>query len=264
MLSVPEQRFRDKSGVQFTSKGDIRCHALAKNSMRRWRIDHNDMDTPSEELWPECQCEQPAVEGLFVCRWHGGRTPRTLNPPRTILDVLPYHLTEKFKALLEDPDYISRKDDILLLKTRKWQLLEEMQEVAGAEEAWGMVYDALAKLNKGDEIVAKQLLEQAIDATNREKETWHEIYKLDNDLRDLTRTQVQSAKDLQTMATTEQVNAILQNIMIAISMGAEKHIGNPQERNAFLGFIARETGRLANVRAAYIIDQLDAGSGEGD
>lgn len=263
-MSIPEQRFREGKGVKYTDNGNIRCHALAKSKIRQWRLDHDDNDTPNDELWPECQCNQAAVEGLFVCRWHGGKTPRTLNPPRTIVDVLPYTLVEKYKALMADPDYISRKDDILLLKSRKWQLLEELQEEAGAAEAWGMVSDALRSLKKGDEITAAQLLEEAIGTTQREKEAWQEIYKLDGDLKDMTRAQVQSAKDLQTMATTEQVNALLQNIMVAISMGAEKHIYDPEQRTAFLSFIANETGRLANVRAAYIIDQLEAGSAESD
>ena len=128
-MSIPEQRFKEKTGIQFLDSGKIRCQGLAKSRIRKWREDYDDYTTPTKFLWPECQCGQFAVDGQFVCKWHGGKTPRTKNPVRTMLDVMPLDMADKYKAIMDSPDYISRKDDINLIKTRVVMLLEELEIV---------------------------------------------------------------------------------------------------------------------------------------
>lgn len=255
-ISIPEQRFREKSGEQYTSTGKIRCHGLAKSRVRQWREEFDDYETPSEDLWPECQCHKPAVEGYFVCGFHGGKTPRLVNPPRTILDVMPLDMADKYRKLLENPDYISRKEDILLIKARQWELLEELQIEAGSDEAWGLVHDAAVKFKRGDDINGLDLLQRALDTTRRKEQIWGEIYQTEKLLGDLTTTQMKTAKDLQTMATHEQVNALMETMMFILTNFAAEYIDDPTRRNEYKQRVINEIRRLTNITPqAMLIDQ---------
>lgn len=259
-MNITEKRFRENSGVRFLKNGEIRCHALAKNKVRKWREHFDDYDTPSEDLWPECQCEKAAVPGHYACHFHGGDAVSTVNPPKTILDAMPIDLSEKFKVLMETPHYISRKNDILLIQSRQWELLEELKYEAGTEEAWGMVHEALVYVKKEDAVNARDLLERALRTTSRKEEIWKELYKVEGVLQDLTRVQTNTAKEMRLMATTEQVGALFANILSLIIQGANQYIDDSTKRAGFLQFISREAGRLANANPATIINQLEAGS----
>lgn len=243
-MSIPEQRFKEKSGVQFLKDGRVRCHALAKSRIRKWREAYEDEDTPTDDLWPECQCGRAAEEGQFVCYFHGGVTPRRVNPPRTMLDVMPIEMAEKFRAIMDNPDYISRKDDINLIKTRVMMLLEELNEEASSEEAWGLVHEARVKLKKGDPLNALDYLERAIKTTENKDKVWKEIMQTEKLLGDLTTTQMKTAKELQSMATVEQVNALIATMINLIAAGAQNYIPDPMIRSNFTRTIVAEIQKL--------------------
>lgn len=253
-MSIPELRFKEETGIRFLDNGNIRCHGLSKTRMREWREAYNDYDTPSELLWPDCQCELPAVEGQYVCRFHGGKTPRTKNPPRTMLDVMPMDMAEKFKAVMESPDYISRKDDINLIKTRVMMLLEELEEQAGSQEAWAHVDEALVKLRKGDNLKAIEYLERALKATNNKREVWKEIYQTEKLLGELTSTQMKTAKELQSMATAEQVGALISTLVNVILAGAQTYIDDPMRRSEFTQTIVGQIKKLTGTTADRLLD----------
>jgi hypothetical protein len=261
-ISIPEQRFRANSGTRYLENGRIRCHGQSKGKLRKWREKFEDYETPNEDIWPDCQCKEAAIDGQFVCGFHGGLTPMKKNPPRTIADVLPLNLSEKYKTLLANPDYISRKDDILLMVARNWELLEELQKEAGSEEAWGMAHEALVLLNRGEIEKAKDELNQALTHIKDEREIWNEIYRNAGVLQGLTNTQVKTAKELRQMATAEQVGALMNRVFAVISEGIERYIDSSIRQAQFLGYVTGEFQRLANVSPATIIEQLGAGDGE--
>lgn len=262
-LPTGERRFREGSGKRYTSAGNVRCQAVAKSRLRRWREEHNDYDSPAEAAWPECQCHRPATAGMFVCQWHGGLTPSS-TAPRSLFDVLPIDLGEKLKVLMENPDYISRREDMLLLKARQWEILEELQQQVGGEEAWGLVQEAHVAISRGDIIQGLRQLDDALQSTKLKKEAWNEWYRAEAMLRDLTSTEVKTAKELQMMATADQVAVLISNIFDAITRGVEKYVEQPVAKVGFLNYVAAEIGRFANISPISIGFQLDEGSHKDD
>jgi hypothetical protein len=252
-VSQPGIRFKEGSGERFLENGAMRCHALARSKIRAWREAYDDYDTPTELLWPECQCGLGAEDGQFVCRFHGGKSPRTKNPPRSILDVMPLDMAQKFRAVMESSDYISRKDDIILFKTRIMMLLEDLDQEASSEEAWASVHEALVKLQQGDTLNAIEYLKYAISAKINKQEIWQEIHKAEKMLSDLTTTQVRTAKELQSMATAEQVNALITSILQIIMSGATEYISDPMQRSEYTRRIVRELQEVTGTTAQQMV-----------
>lgn len=262
MTSITEKRWRECSGQQYMSDGlTVRCQAVAKGQVQRWREEHDDRLTPTEELWPECQCTRAAEPGAYVCRWHGGYSPGA-NQARSIYDVVPLDLGNKLKTLLEDPYYMSRREDIALLRARQWELLEALSENMGGLEAWGTVDDALYELERGKEQEAAQLLREALRQTKETQRSWDEIYKVSNVLKDMTSTEVKTVKEMRSMATAEQVGRLMERILNILTYGAEKYIEDKRQQSSFLQYIAREFVGATNLRALATGEQLEPGSGE--
>lgn len=260
MASITEKRFREASGVQYLGDGRIRCQGLSKGQIRKYRQEHNDFLTPKEDLWPECQCVKAAEEGAFACKFHGGRTPKGDGSPRTMLDVMPVDLADKFRTIVDNPMYISRRDDIALLQARIWHLLEEMSLQIGSEDAWGAVHEALLELRKGNEMEALTLLEEATTAHKEERDNWEEILKTEQHLKDLTNTQMRTAKELRLMASAEQVSALIMNIQQTILYNVKEYIDDPKKQQLFLQSISAAIGRFANFGNTGSVAQLVAGS----
>lgn len=253
--SEPERRFKEGSGERYLRDGRMRCHAIAKSRLREWREEFNDTESPAEVSWPETQCRGAAVEGFYVCKWHGGSTPRVVNPPRSILDVLPDDMAAKYAVLMQNPDYISRKEDILLFKARQWQLLEELEKQHGGEEAWGMVAEGLNEIKLGNQVTGIGLLEDALESTHNIKEIWKEQRENEAVIKDLTNTQVKTAKELKSMATYDQVMNMMINVFNVILEKANNLIEDPIKRDAFIAEIGREFGRFNNPSATILIEQ---------
>jgi hypothetical protein len=262
MIPLTEQRFRDAQGNQFLADGiTIRCHGTSKSQLRKWREEHDDYVTPSEELWPECQCSRAAVTGMFACKWHGGIT--RAKEPKTLFDTLPLELGQKFKKLVENPSYISRRDEIALLQARNWELMEKLDDEP-AEEAWGYVVEALVELKKGNDQKASYCLDKALNSGKETRKIWEEVRANSTVLKDLTNTQIRTAKELQSMATTEQVSALMQGILKAIAQGADTYIDDTNQRIAFLQFLSGRVAGLTSYSALPVINRPDRSSDQDD
>ena len=261
-MIITEERFRKGLGTQFLADGmTVRCQGTSKNQVRRWREENHDYDTPTEDLWPDCQCTRAAVPGAFACKWHGGIT-KSKNPPRSMLDVLPIDLAGKFKTLVDNPGYISRRDEIALIQARNWELMEELDQETGSEESWGLVTEALVQLKRGNHIVAHEILQNALKGVSKQASIWQEIRANSLVLKDLTNTQIRTAEKLQAMATVEQVSALIKNILGAITDGAAKYIDDTGTRNQFLYDIARRVAGLTNSGAITTISGISRDSAE--
>lgn len=262
-MNITEQRYREDSGERFLKNGEIRCQALSKSQIRRYREEHDDWATPNEDLWPECQCPKAAEPGMYACYFHGGKTANP-RPMRSLMDVLPIDLGEKVKILLSDPAYISRKEDIAVLRARQWELLDKLRNLTDSEESWGAVSDALFELQKGNEDIAANLLKEALNTSKEGTNLWREYYDVEKILKDVTATEVKTAKELQSMATAEQVGRLMNRIYEILMSGAEKYIDDKQQQSAFLRFVAGELNRSVNISPATIIGLLDSGSRQED
>lgn len=256
MTSITERRFRENTGERYMKDGlTIRCQAVSKSKLRKWREDYNDPEATPDDTWPETQCGKSAEEGHFACKYHGGETPRYKKPPRSVLDVLPADLAAKMEMVMQNPDYISRKEDILLLKVRQLQLLEELEDDVGGEEAWGMVAEGLVELRKGNEFIGQGLIEDALEMSKNQREIWEEIYKGTDVIKNLTNTQVKTAKELRLMATNEQIHNLMANIYETLMEQAKIYINDPEKREQFLRSFVGHFRQLSIPSVTGVIEQ---------
>lgn len=260
-MSITEERFREGSGEKFTATGNVRCQALSVSQINKWREEFDDYTTPIEALWPECQCIHSAVEGYYVCRFHGGRAVKA--KPRKITDVVPIDMREKLEIILDNPMLISRHEDIALVQARIWQLMEELEGERG-EEAWGYVSEALTELNRGNDARSRSLMIDALKHKENRKDILNEFYKAENVLKDLTRTQVSTMKDLQAMATVEQVSSLVNSMIQIIIEGADKYIEDKHKRAAFISYISASVGKLTNSSPKSIVAGVSDSRGKGN
>jgi hypothetical protein len=258
--TISEQRFLEGSGVKYMQNGNVRCQALSNSQMRRWRMAHNDYDTPNEDLWPECQCPNASTPGLYVCRFHGGLRQR--KDIKSIADVMPFDLGEKFKVLLEDPAYISNRENIALLRARQWELLEQQADQVGNPEAWGIVSNALHELRRGNEQTAERMLEDALQSANNEHKAWEEMYRLETLLKDMKSAEVKTAATLKTMATAEEVGRLVARVYEILTSGAQKFIEDKHQQSYFLAYVARELTGAVGLSPVTVSGLIDAGSRE--
>jgi hypothetical protein len=161
-------------------------------------------------------------------------------------------LWEKVRAIAENPQYISRKDEILLLQARIGQLLEKISlDDDGGAVGWSLVSDALIALEKGNTSGARELLDDAVKQHVTEKEVWKEIYTTMDMLKNMTNTQMKTAKELRTMVSMEQLNYMLLAIQQIIMDLAKEHITDDRTRNKFLNdFGSRIAERFTDARYA--------------
>ena len=80
------------------------------------------------------------------------------------------------------------------------------------------------------------------------------IYKTEKLLGDLTTIQVRAAKDLQTMATMDQVNALVSTVVSLVMASAKNYIPDPKERSEFTNSLASEIQKLVGASPARMID----------
>lgn len=260
MVFVPttERRFKEGSGERYLKDGRTRCHAMSKAKLRRLRAERNDYDSDNDVFWPEAQCRNEAVYGKYACKFHGGESPTS--KPKDVYDVLPYDLVEKLQLIEQQPDYISRKFDIQLMEARRLQLLEELRDEVGSDEIWDMLSESHRYMSKGDTVKAEALLQRALTSHVDSSSKWEEIYRIEDKLKDLTNTQVKTAKELRIMATAEQVTGIFAEVQRVFLMAGEEFFDDTVARSRFYEFVAKRIADLGGSRTAAFSAQLNSGS----
>lgn len=261
-MSLTEERFRTGAGEKYCKNGKIRCQGTSMSQVRKWREEFNDDVTPIDELWPECQCPNAAVDGFFVCSFHGAKGARAQGQrPRDIMDLLPIDLSEKFQVLADNPNYLTRYEAIVLLNARVWELVEGLGEKIGGAEAWGSVSEALQCVKRDDTTSAIYYLEKALDDTRGIKDTWKEILEIESTLNRTVDTEVKTAKELRVMASMDQVMGMISGIQQAIMKASELYI-EPGKKQDFIYYMADRIRKLTNSGAGTVINQLDAASAD--
>lgn len=239
MIHKTEQRWLDGLGQRHTKDGRVRCQAVTKHYLRNVREQTGNPDLTSDDVWPEGQCKWSAEPGMYACQLHGGRSLSTRKP--RVSDAMPLELREAMEVLIEDPDYISRADEINQIRARNVQLYMRLnEEIGGGQESWEEVLTALRLLLAGEVVEATDCLKKAVDFSRREQEIWDEIRENSLLIDRLTNTQVKSAKILQTMMTVEQVTGTVDRLLDSVVRNTELYIEDETTRKAFLSAIIRD------------------------
>lgn len=270
-LSKTEIRWRDgTTETRYLRDGEtIRCQAIAKQKLRAIRVQHGydpyDETIKADDVWPEAQCEHPAVPGKLICggrAGHGGNSVKI--PYHHLLDVMPVDLREKIEILMENPEILSRRLEIIELSARNLQLFEEMRDskLAGSDIDEEL-HKALTQLQAGNFAEAKKTLEEALKAKVDQGKRWNEIRTNTMILKDLSRTEIGTIKEMRQMITSDQFMAVIFSIADAVKEAVEKYISDQPTQSSIIGYVNAAVRRLINARPTGIQQTL-IGDGNGD
>lgn len=262
MITKTEQRFREGRGARYMSDGQrVRCQAQSKNQLRDWRIKNQNDSLDNDAIWPECQCTRAAVYGAYACSLHGGLTP-SKKKPESILDVIPYDLGEKLKIIMENPNYISSRTDIMLWNARQWELYEKLSAETGSKEDWERVAEARRLLKNGDFTQAAALLDASLSSHDTKRDVWEELHKVEKTVNELRSTEAKVAKEMRLMASAEQVERLMDRVFSILMRGIEKNVTDSSEQTRLIQYVIGELSAAINIGPSAIGRFLDAGSRE--
>lgn len=256
VISTSERRFNDGSGERYlsTDPNRVRCQAVSKTKLRLARILQGNPDLDSNDVWPEGQCQKGAEEGTFLCHLHGGLNPN-INKKR-VSDYMPLDLRQKYQIFEAHPDLLSRYSEMAQLQARNAQLYERLEEFVIGQDAWQAINDGVQWIERGETVKGVALIRIALHDTRDEKATWQEIRLNDDLISKLHNIQIATEEKLKTMATIDQVKAIVNGAFQALRYILEAEIEDRGKIGRILTLWAGDLTRLVGAkRVSGILDE---------
>jgi hypothetical protein len=167
----------------------------------------------------QAQCRLPAVPGMAVCRFHGGKTPRgpaskTFQTGR-YSKFLPARLLARYREAEADPELTSLRSELALVDARLMDLLTRVHtgESVALWRALRKAYRAL-KLSQRAGDVGKMkdafaAMESHLESATADTEAWAEIHTLVEQRRKLADTESRRLLTLQQMITCESAMVLV-------------------------------------------------------
>lgn len=268
MTGVPklgklESRFRSGSGEKYLRDGiTIRCQAVSKTNLRRIRTEQKNLELTSDDVWPEGQCPFAAIPGSFGCNFHGGVKALEATGRSVSLGVLPLDLQQKIEILQRNPDYISREMQIWEIIGMNAQLREKEAELGGGPETYDAVLWGLSMIEEGQIELGLKAIKEAMLAEKAQREVRDEIRTNIKMLADLTKVQVSTAKELKTMATTDQVMALVEGIVDDFIQIVKDVVGDKTIADRLVDRFVRAVKLRLNARIAPKMEQEAVSGGD--
>lgn len=166
------------------------------------------------------RCTQPAMEGMNVCYWHGGMTPKGIASPHykhgNRSKYMPERLAARYEEAIADPDLGSLKRNIALNEAIVREKLELLNVGGDSGEAWEIIAKALKDLSThfNNEDYGKVLLTIEIM-----KEVVTEQQRYHMAIVEIQETLAEQRKDLKVKSDIEhkEMNAVsISNLMVFI------------------------------------------------
>jgi hypothetical protein len=205
-VDIPTQDGRQNGQIKRRGRprvpaDDVRCTARSKVRMRG-----ND---------PDPRCRNYRAVGFTVCEDHGAAAQVGLAHHSTTHGrysrVMPKKLTERFEALVTDPDVLNLSRDLALLDTRLEQLLTRIDENE-SEADWRRAGDAYRKLRaamtSGDGAGitdALTALGRAFSSASAVDSNWRDIRDALQERRLIVESERRRLVDLHQMVTVEEL-----------------------------------------------------------
>jgi hypothetical protein len=242
-MTKSERRWRDGLGERYLNDGvTIRCQSVTKTFLKKMREEEGDPEISSDDVWPVGQCTKSAELGTFLCELHGGKTPNSAHNPLTMF--LPSDLAEKLEILAQNPDYLSRYNEIRLLEGRNAQLYERLSGgLVLTPVLRQTITEIMALIRENSLVEAMNKLQSMLDTTYDEKAVYAEIRENMNLLKGMTTTQVTTAQVLKTMTTADSVSSGFIGLFNTIQRAVHKYIKEADIAELFLLEIAGDVRR---------------------
>jgi hypothetical protein len=257
------RRFNEGKGERFMLDGEtVRCQCRSKSKVLKHcppGVDKNVFlkSLDREAYWPEAQCPLPVEPNTFMCNKHGGRSPSALQNKKDLLDFLPGYMAEKIRMLQARPDLLDRSFEIQQLRARNLELHERMKN---AEALPGSVrvelWRALKLIEKGDVVRGTERAKAALSHVDDEEASFDEIRTNIVLMKDLTRTHVATAKDLQQIVTFDQFLGTLVSIADIVARAVAKYITDRRAGELFIADVQSGIAGLINARLAGVQPSL--------
>jgi len=252
-LKKYEQRWLDGSGQRYMKDGTtIRCQGISPRKLRELRESSKNPSLAPDEAWPEAQCVHAAVPGSYACRFHTAKEQK--RSYSTILEYMPCDLAEIVAALLEDPEYISRQLEIRALQGRVAQLYKELDKHEAIDgSAVSKIRDALREIiGSGDVVRGIETIEGILNSIDSTRGIWLEIRKLVDTIQALTRTEVASIQAMRSIATAEQIMALVEGIASTFVDLIEEYVkpNDPELAYLLVKEFVSEVRRMTNADKA--------------
>lgn len=252
-LGTLEKRFREGKGHKYLRDGvTVRCQGVSKTNMRKFRVERGNPELESDDVWPEGQCDKAALPGAFGCIHHGGksREQALATGKTTSLGLLPFDLQQKIEILQQNPDYINREMEIWQLLGMNAQLYERMEELGGGPDSFEKILDGVAMITGGQIQPGVEYIKKVIQSEFAQKELRDELRTNMALLGNMTKIQVSTAKELKTMATTDQVMAMVEGTVDDFIQIVKELVVDQTLANKLIDRYIRATKLRLNARIA--------------
>jgi hypothetical protein len=172
-------------------------------------------------------CGQPAVPGMNVCHWHGGKSQvgagaHSFKHGR-YSRYLPTRMIEQYEKSLRDPDLLSLKNDIAVVDARLAELVA-MLDRGESGTHWRQLRAAMKRLNEvktfEEKREALENLGHMIAQGGEVFKVWEDIFTAQDHRRRLAMTERRRLADMQASVTAEQAIALVHSVVALI----RKHV----------------------------------------
>lgn len=207
-----------------------RCNAILNNCKNPFC----DYHYPNKELTecPECgtireRCSQYPTKGKEKCRYHGGHAATGLastnHQGHGLSKSIPTRFLDKYAMHYQDPDILNMVDDIAILKMRRDNLLEKLDQLPVADNQWVELRDKFERLqyhmeqqhiNKIDEMM--WALGKIIADGYQSVLIWQELENTIEASRKVRDSEIKRRKIAQTIITEQQFHRVIGFIMSVI------------------------------------------------
>jgi hypothetical protein len=255
MVAKVERRFREGRGQRYMRDGvSPRCHKVSYTKLKAIRVRENRPDLTADEAWPEAQCSRPAVPGYLLCHHHLRGLAKQKMKPKDMLDWLPVDMQEKMRIIMENPQVLSRQFEMHQLIARILVLYDKLNnKEALGRRSLSHLREGLKMIHNGEVVKGADLIEEIIESRTVERETYDEIYQAMSLLKDMTRVEVSSMKDLKLMLSYDQMVAGLLGVADALSAALKEYVSDERTRELVSGAVARDIARRFNTRPGGIL-----------
>lgn len=238
----------------------VRCQAVAKSKLERLREESGNPNLTPDEAWPMAQCEHAAVPGKLVCGGRGGHGGGSMSVPTySMVDFMPADMKAMMQEVIKNPQLLSRRFEIAQLISRIMVLYDRLNknESLGGSFTLLTLQEAVRQIEDGEVKNGLVKLKEIVESRTIERETYNDIFTAMSLLKDMTKTEMGSIKEMKQIVTLDQMIALVSGIADTLTQALEKYVNDEHTRQLVSGDVARSIGRRINSGIGGVFQEAD-------